>query len=78
MESNLTIDDYLQRGDEFISKKEGYAAMLNLLSYYFEHTGSNDLTDILSGGGLMEDGFPLDKSFWYYWLDATDKVKGFK
>jgi hypothetical protein len=69
----MKFEDNLNKHDELITKKEGYAAMLKFLTMYYEKSGSTDLTDILSGGGLMEDGFPLDKSFWYYWLEATNR-----
>ncbi len=36
--------------NELITEKEGYEAMLYMLKAYWESTGSNDLTDILSGG----------------------------
>ena len=36
--------------NELITEKEGYEAMLYMLTAYWEATGSNDLTDILSGG----------------------------
>lgn len=35
---------------ELISKKEGYEAMLYCLKAYWENSGSDDLTGILSGG----------------------------
>ena len=36
--------------DDLISKKEGCEAMLYCLKAYWENSGSNDLTDVLSGG----------------------------
>lgn len=36
--------------NKLITEKEGYEAMLYMLLEYWESTGSNDLTDILSGG----------------------------
>jgi hypothetical protein len=38
-------------------------------------TGSNDLTDILSGGEYIEKDTPADPAFWEYWLEAVEKVK---
>ena len=75
MGRDKTLEEYLKLGDEVISVKQGYHAMLNLLYHYFKLTDSTDLTDILSGGALLEDGFPLDKAFWGYWVDAVEKVK---
>lgn len=59
-----------------ITEKEGYEAMLYMLKYYWELTGSNDLTDILSGGEYwVEADTPADSAFWEYWLEAIEKVK---
>ena len=54
-------EDGIISSNELITEKEGYEAMLYMLKAYWEATGSNDLTDILSGGE--------------YWLEAIDKVK---
>ena len=61
--------------DKTISIKEGYEAMLYMLHYYWELTGSNDLTDILSGGEYVEEDTPADYAFWEYWLGAVEKVR---
>jgi len=61
--------------NENITIKQGYQAMLHLLNYYWETTGSNDLTDILSGGEFLEDGKPADSAFGEYWEEAIQKVK---
>lgn len=58
-----------------ISDKEGYEAMLYMLKHYWEISGSKDLTDILSGGEYIEPDIPGDSAFWYYWLEAIEKVK---
>jgi hypothetical protein len=58
-----------------ITEKEGYEALLYMLYDYWELTGSNDLTDILSGGEYVEKDTPADSIFWKYWLDAVKKVK---
>ncbi len=59
-----------------ITEKEGYEAMLYMLKAYWEATGSNDLTDILSGGEYWgEVGKPADTAYWEYWLEAIEKVK---
>ncbi|MBB1149294.1 hypothetical protein H4K35_03955 [Myroides sp. NP-2] len=62
--------------NDLITEKEGYEAMLYMLKSYWEATGSNDLTDILSGGEywLMHNR-PADSAFWEYWLEAVEKVK---
>lgn len=60
---------------ETITEKEGYEAMLYMLMDYWELTGSNDLTDILSGGEYVEKDTPADSVFWEYWLQAIEKVK---
>ena len=62
--------------NEMITEKEGYEAMLYMLKAYWEATGSNDLTDILSGGEywLMANR-PADSAFWEYWLEAIEKVR---
>ncbi len=61
--------------NKIITEKQGYEAMLYMLMYYWELTGSNDLTDILSGGEYIETDTPGDSAFWEYWLDAIEKVK---
>ena len=62
--------------NEMITEKEGYEAMLYMLKAYWGATGSNDLTDILSGGEYwLEDNKPADSAFWEYWLEAIDKVR---
>lgn len=63
------------KSDKIITEKEGYEAMLYMLSHYWELTGSTDLTDILSGGEYVEKDTPMDVSFWYYWLESIEKVK---
>ena len=62
--------------NEMITEKEGYEAMLYMLKAYWGATGSNDLTDILSGGEYwLEVNKPADSAFWEYWLEAIDKVR---
>ena len=58
-----------------ITEKEGYEAMLYMLMNYWELTGSDDLTDILSGAEYVEKDTPADSAFWEYWLEAIEKVK---
>ncbi len=58
-----------------ITEKEGYEAMLHMLKSYWELTGSNDLTDILSGGEYLNDGTPADSAMWEYWQEAIEKLK---
>ena len=59
-----------------ITQKEGYEAMLYLLKAYWENSGSNDLTDILSGGGYWKGtDQPADSAFWEYWIESIEKVK---
>jgi hypothetical protein len=62
--------------DEMITEKEGYEAMLYMLMAYWEASGSNDLTDILSGGEYwLAPDKPADIAFWGYWIKAVQKVK---
>jgi len=62
--------------NEIITEKEGYDAMLYMLKAYWEATGSNDLTDILSGGEYwLETNRPADSAFLEYWLEAIEKVR---
>lgn len=59
-----------------ITEKEGYEAMLYVLKTYWENTGSNDLTDILSGGEYwIGEETPIDSAFWEYWIESIEKVK---
>lgn len=69
-------EDGIISSNELITEKEGYEAMLYMLKAYWEATGSNDLTDILSGGEYwLEVNKPSDSAFWEYWLEAIDKVR---
>ena len=61
--------------ENLITEKEGYEAMLYLLINYWELSGSNDLTDIISGGEYIEKDTPADSVFWDYWLEAINRVK---
>lgn len=62
--------------EEMITEKEGYEALLYMLEAFLEETGSNDLTDILSGGGYGgENGKPRDTIYWEFWLEAIEKLK---
>jgi hypothetical protein len=62
--------------NEMITEKEGYEAMLYMLKAFLENTGSNDLTDILSGGEYWPvPNRPADSAFWEYWLEAIDRVR---
>jgi len=69
-------DHYRIFSGDLISEKEGYEAMLYMLYAFWKETGSDDLTDILSGGEywLGEDR-PADITFWDRWLEAVQKVK---
>jgi hypothetical protein len=58
-----------------ITEKEGYEAMLYTLYHYWKLSGSNDLTDILSGGEYVARDTPADSAFWFYWLEAIEKVR---
>jgi hypothetical protein len=58
-----------------ITEKEGYEAMLYFLNSWYELSGSNDLTDILSGGEYIAKDIPADSAFWEFWLDAIEKVR---
>ena len=62
--------------NQLITKKEGYEAMLYAIKAYWENSGSNDLTDILSGGEYWSGtNEPADSAFWEYWTEAIEKVK---
>jgi hypothetical protein len=60
---------------ETITEKEGYEALIYMLKAFWEDTGSNDLTDILSGGEYWCPDQPADSAFWEYWLEAIEKVR---
>lgn len=69
-------EDGIISSNEMITEKEGYEAMLYMLKAYWEDTGSNDLTDIISGGEYWSvHNRPADSAFWEYWLEAIEKVK---
>lgn len=59
-----------------LTEKEGYEALLSMLKAFWEARGSNDLTDILSGGEYwLEEDTPADSAYWKYWLEAIEKVR---
>ena len=60
--------------EELITLKEGYEIMMHMLDTFYEFTGSEDLTDILSGGEYLADGEPADSAFWDYWVEARIKL----
>ena len=64
----------MKDANESITLREGYEMMLHLLNNYLELTGSEDLTDILSGGEYLADGQPTDSAFWDYWLEAHETL----
>ena len=66
----------LDEQNKTITQKEGYEAMLYLLKAYWENSGSDDLTDILSGGEYWKGtDQPADSAFWEYWIESIEKVK---
>ena len=66
----------LDEQNKTITQKEGYEAMLYILKAYWENSGSNDLTDILSGGEYWKGtDQPADSAFWEYWIESIEKVK---
>jgi hypothetical protein len=66
----------LDEKNKTITQKEGYESMLYLLKAYWENSGSNDLTDILSGGEYWKGtDQPADSAFWEYWIESIEKVK---
>lgn len=68
--------DGIISSNKMITEKEGYEAMLYMLKAYWEATGSNDLTDILSGGEYWPiPNRPADSAFWEDWLEAVEKVR---
>lgn len=61
---------------DLITKKEGFEAMLYTLKAYWVNSGSNDLTDILSGGEYWKgQDEPADSAFWEYWIESIEKVR---
>lgn len=58
-----------------LSMKEAYESMILMLNDYYRQSGSNDLTDILSGGEYI-NGQPADIGIWYMWEDAVKKIIG--
>ncbi len=74
--SNGKIDEHgTIKSDKFITEKEGYEAMLYMLQLYWQLTGSEDLTDILSGAEYIAEDTPADSAFWEYWLEAIEIVR---
>lgn len=74
-DGKINTDGIISSGD-LITEKQGYEAMLLMLKAYWDTTGSNDLTDILSGGEYWPiPNRPADSAFWEYWLEAVDKIR---
>ena len=76
----FTKEKYTKDGlifsDEIVTEKEAYEAMLHFLKLCIESTGSNVLTDILSGGEYFgRQGRPADTAYWEYWLESVEKLK---
>jgi len=76
MNSNYPSEQLRIEQLETITKKEGYEAMLYAIKSYWENSGSNDLTDILSGGEYWKGtDYPADSAFWAYWIEGIEKVR---
>lgn len=74
-DGKINTDGIISSGN-LITEKQGYEAMLLMLKAYWDATGSNDLTDILSGGEYWPiPNRPADSAFWEYWLEAVDKIR---
>jgi hypothetical protein len=58
----------LKNADKTITEEEGYQAMLLMLGNWWKDSGSDELTHILSGGGI-------DSTFWSYWCEAVKEVR---
>lgn len=70
------LDQIRKEQSEVITKKEGYEAMLYAIKAYWENSGSDDLTDILSGGEYWPgNDIPIDTAFWAYWIEGIEKVR---
>lgn len=63
-----------EKKEHKLSMSEAYEAMITMLNDYYHNSGSNDLTDVLSGGEYI-DGKPADIGFWYMWEEAVEKIK---
>jgi hypothetical protein len=73
MESNEK--EFFGNLDTQISILEGYEIMYHFLKNYYDASGSIDLTDILSAGKPLDDGLPMDTSFWLYWKKGFEIIK---
>lgn len=74
-DGKITSDGFII-SNEMITKEEGLEALLNMLRTYCEDTGSNDFTDVLSGGRYAGDeGRPIDTAYWIDWLEAIERIK---
>lgn len=61
-------------GSQTLTEQEGYEALLYTLLQYWENTGKDDLTAILSAGAYVEPDMPADPVIWYAWLEAIATV----
>ncbi|MCR5890963.1 hypothetical protein LRS06_24885 [Hymenobacter sp. J193] len=62
-------------GNEPLTEQEGYEALLYTLLQYWENTGKDDLTAILSAGAYVEPDTPADPLIWYAWREAIATVR---
>ncbi len=76
MENKYPSDKLRIEQSETLTKKEAYEAMLYTLKAYWKNSGSNDLTDILSGGEYWKGtDYPADSAFWEYWMESIEKAR---
>jgi len=62
-------------GSQTLTEQEGYEALLYTLLHYWQQTGKEDLTAILSAGAYVEPDTPADPVFWDAWREAIATVR---
>jgi hypothetical protein len=62
--------------EERLTCTEAYAAMFNFLDALSAEFGNDaEIGGILGSMSLLDDGEPVDKSFWHIWLESVEKAK---
>ena len=62
-------------GNQTLTEQEGYEALLYTLLQYWQKSGKDDLTAILSAGAYVEPDTPADPAMWYAWREAIATVR---
>lgn len=60
--------------NEKISQMEAYLAMFSFLEENYKRTEASAIGSLLRGMHLMDDGMPMERSYWDEWQAAVRNV----